>query len=283
MHAAGQGVWLSRMAHELGAEPVLCGLLGGETGVLLRALLAELGCELRLVESAGSSGCYVMDRRGGERELISQVLSPAASRHEADDLLAAASAAALTSRVLVACNPFPAETVPLDSYRRLVADARANGIPVLVDLSTPRLDHALEGGPDLVKLNDWELAEFVRGPVSTLEQMSAAAGELRDRGAGTVLVTRAEQPAFVFREGELWELVPPRFTQGSREGCGDTMMGGIAAAWARGLGWEQALVLGAAAGATNFLRHGLGTGSRETVEELAAQVSLRRLSPPAPA
>ena len=94
-----------------------------------------------------------------------------------------------------------------------------------------------------------------------------------------MLVTRAERPAYVFREEEVWELVPPRFTQGSREGCGDTMMGGIAAAWARGLDWKRALVIGAAAGATNFLRHGLGTGSRETVEELAGQVSLRRLSP----
>ena len=279
MHAAGQGVWLSRMALELGADPVLCALIGGETGVPLRALLGEVGCELRLVDTAGASGCYVTDRRSGERELISQTLSPAASRHEADELLAAACAAALTSKLVVVCNPYPADTLPLDSYGRLVADARANGVPALVDLSTPRLDSALEGEPELVKLNDWELAEFVRGPVSTLEEIAEAAGELRRRGAGSVVVTRAERPAYVFREDEVWELVPPRFTQGSREGCGDTMMGGLSAAWARGLDWKRALVIGAAAGATNFLRHGLGTGSRETVEELAGQVSLRRLSP----
>jgi 1-phosphofructokinase len=278
MHAAGQGVWLSRMARELGAEPVLCGFIGGETGLPLRALLAELGCELRLVETAGASGCYVTDRRGGERELISQALSPPASRHEADDLLAAACAAALTSRLLVVCNSYPADTLPLDAYGSIVADARANGTPVVVDLSTPRLDHALEGGPDLVKLNDWELAEFVRGPVSTMAEIGGAADELRSRGAASVLVTRAERPAFLFRDDEVWELVPPHFTQGSREGCGDTMVGGIAAARARGLDWKQALVIGAAAGATNFLRHGLGSGTRATVEELAGQVSLRRLS-----
>ena len=28
LHPGGQGVWLSRMAGEMGAEPVLCGLLG---------------------------------------------------------------------------------------------------------------------------------------------------------------------------------------------------------------------------------------------------------------
>jgi 1-phosphofructokinase len=281
MHPAGQGVWLSRMAAELGAEPVVCGFLGGETGRLLKTLLSGLDCELRLVETAGASGCYVMDRRGGERVLVSQALAPPPSRHEADDLVAATSAAALGSRLLVVCNPYPADGVPAEAYGPLVADAAANGISVLVDLSTPRLDRALEGGPDLVKLNDWELAEYVRGPVSTLEEMEQAASLLRSRGAGWVVVTRAEKPAFVFRGEEIWELVPPRFTRGSREGCGDTMMGGIAAAWARGLDWKQALVIGAAAGAANFLRHGLGSGRRATVEELAGQVSLRRLRPEA--
>jgi hypothetical protein len=36
----------------------------------------------------------------------------------------------------------------------------------------------------------------------------------------------------------------------------------------------DALVLGAAAGAANFLRHGLGTGSADVVHELARSVRL---------
>jgi 1-phosphofructokinase len=154
---------------------------------------------------------------------------------------------------------------------------RANGTPVLVDLSTPRLDSALQGNPDLVKLNDWELAEYVCGPVSKPEEMRAAAERLRNAGAGAVLVTRGGEPAFFLRDGAAFELAPPRFDGGSREGCGDSMMGGIAAGWALGRDWRDALVLGAAAGAANFLRHGLGTGSREVVEELVPQVVLREL------
>lgn len=71
--------------------------------------------------------------------------------------------------------------------------------------------------------------------------------------------------------------MPPQFSHGSREGCGDTMAGALAAGLARGLAFEQALILGAAAGAANFLRHGLGTGSRSVVEELAERVELRPL------
>ncbi len=40
----------------------------------------------------------------------------------------------------------------------------------------------------------------------------------------------------VLRGDEAWELVPPRFERGSREGCGDSMMGGLAACMAAGHG-----------------------------------------------
>jgi 1-phosphofructokinase len=277
VHAAGQGVWVARMAAELGAEPILCGFIGGETGTVLRPLLEQMDVELRLVETTEASGCYLHDRRGGEREPIAQSAAMPPSRHEIDELFSSTVAAALDSNVLALCGPYPSEALPLEIYGNLVADVKANGTPVLVDLSPPRLDSALEGGPDLVKINDWELAKYVTGPVDTSERMRAAAQRLLDAGAGAAIVTRAEAPAMVLRGDEAWELVPPRFERGSREGCGDSMMGALAACMATGTGWEETLRTGAAAGAANFLRHGLGSGSRSVVEDLARRVELRPL------
>jgi 1-phosphofructokinase len=277
LHAGGQGVWVSRMAAELGAEPVLCGFAGGETGDVLQVLLAPLAGERRLVATTTRSGCHVVDRRDGERRVVGSALAEAPSRHELDDLLSVTTAAALGSRVLVVCNPYPGDLLPLDSYPLLTADARENGVPVIVDLSSPRLDAALEARPDIVKLNDWELAEYVAGPVDGLERRRAAAERLLAAGAGAVIVTRAAEPALVLRGDEAWELVPPRFSHGAREGCGDSMTGALAAALADGTPWERALVIAAAAGAANFLRHGLGSGSRAVVERLVEQVELRPL------
>ncbi len=273
-HPGGQGVWVARMVATLDAEPILCGLVGGEAGPLLRSLLADLPGELRLVETAGGTTSYVTDRRSGERRLVASDLAKPPSRHEVDELFSSACATALESDVLVVCNPFPGEILPLPIYSDLVSDARQNGTPVLADLSSPRLDSALEGRPALVKLNDWELAEFVNGPVDSPERLRAAAERLLESGAGAALVTRGEKPALALRDGQALMVTPPRFERGSREGCGDTMMGAIAAAWARGLDWHQTLTLGAAAGAANFLRHGLGTGSASVVDGLAGQVRL---------
>jgi 1-phosphofructokinase len=277
MHAGGQGVWVARMAGELGAEPVLCGFAGGETGAVLRGLLAPMPGERRLVETATPTGAYVVDRRGGTRALLASGWSGPPTRHELDELFSVTCAAALESSVLVVCNPFPADVLPAGLYGDLVADVRANGTPVIVDLSSPRLESALGAQPELVKLNDWELAELLQAPVYPRRRLVEAASELVARGAQAVLVTRAGEPALFLDGGEPLELVPPRFERGAREGCGDSMAGGIAAGLAEGRQLRDALVLGAAAGAANFLRHGLGTGSRAVVESLIDRVVLRPL------
>jgi 1-phosphofructokinase len=274
-HAGGQGVWLAAMARCLGAEPVLCGLIGGESGELLRPLLERTtGTRPRLVQTASSTGSYITDRRTGERVPVAMALSDPPSRHELDELFSLTCAEALTTGWLVVTNPLPAESLPLDVYGNLVADARSSGARTLVDLSSPRLDSALAGRPDLVKVNDWELAEFVCGPVSTHELLLAAANRIRERGARSVIVTRGELPALVLHDEQAWRLTPPRFEHGFREGCGDAMMGALAASWASGESFERAVVLGAAAGAANFLRRGIGHASREVVEQLAEAVKL---------
>jgi 1-phosphofructokinase len=277
IHAAGQGVWVARMAAELGAETTLCGFIGGESGTVLRPLLAQLPIGLRLIETAAASGAYIHDRRSGERVPLAQSASMPPSRHEIDDLFSTTCAAALDADVLALCGPYPGEALPLEIYGNLVADVKANGTPVLVDLSPPRLDSALEGKPDLVKINDWEVAKFIEGPVDTEARMRAAIERLLEAGAGTAIVTRAEEPAMVVRGEKAWELIPPRFERGGREGCGDSMMGALAACMAAGRKWEETLRIGAAAGAANFLRHGLGSADHGVVEDLARRVELRPL------
>jgi 1-phosphofructokinase len=277
IHPAGQGVWVARMAAELGAEPVLCGFIGGEVGTVLRPLLEEMSVELRLVETAEASGAYIHDRRSGERKPLSQSAALPASRHEVDELFSVTIAAALDCDLLAVCGPYPENTVPLELYGSLVADVKQNGVPVIVDLSSPRLDSALEGKPDLVKINDWQLAGFISDAVDTEERTRRAVDKLLEKGAEAAIITRAGEPAMAVRDGRAWELTPPKFERGSREGCGDSMMGALAATIAAERDWEDVLRLSAAAGATNFLRSGLGTGSRSVIEELAPRVQLREL------
>ena len=186
-------------------------------------------------------------------------------------------AEALGSEALAVCGGYPAEVVPDTVYGELVATARANKVPSFVDLSSPSLDGALEAGPDVVKINDWQLAEWLSAPVDGA-RWRPAAERLLAAGAGAAVVTRAGEPALAVRDGQAWDLVPPRLERGFREGCGDSMLGAMAAATAAGESWEDSLVLGAAAGAACFLRQGLGSAKREVIDELAERVELRPLA-----
>jgi 1-phosphofructokinase len=274
LQPAGQGVWVARMASELGARTVLCRFAGGETGAVVRDLLASSASEVTLVRSAQPTGSYVSDRRPQSPVLVAHAPSGARSRHEVDELVSLTCAAAVGADALVVCNPYPAETFPADAYAELVADVRALGVPVLVDLSVPSLDSALEGAPDLVKLNDWELAEAVCGPVDG-PLLAEAAESLRVRGAATVLVTRGIDSAVAFTSQGALEILAPRFARGHGEGCGDAMMGALAVAIGSGTPLAEALALGAAAGAANFLRRGLGTASGTAVRELLREIVVR--------
>jgi 1-phosphofructokinase len=278
VHPAGQGVWVARMAGEMGSQPVLCGFCAGETGALLRPLLDELPGEVRLVETAVASGSWVIDRRSGEREVLASAVSDPPTRHEIDDLFSVTCASGLNSKVLVCCGPVPSDALPNEIYGRLVKDVRAHGTKVIVDLSPPRLDSALKGGPDVVKADEWQLAQLVGEDTRAPDRFRAAAERVIERGAGAVVATRGPEPVLVLtKDGQAYELVPPVFEEGAAEGSGDSMVGALAAALARGMDFEDTLRLGAAAGATNFLRHGLGTGSRAVVEELVQRVELRPL------
>jgi 1-phosphofructokinase len=277
LHAGGQGFWVGRLIAALGVPVSLCGPFGGETGRVARLLIEQAGLALRAVETAGSNGAYVHDRRGGERIRVADTGPHALSRHEVDELYGAALVGGLESTVCVLGGPGPWDPpiLPADVYRRLAGDLRANGRLVVADLRGEPLDCALEGGLTVVKLSHDELVEEGRADDNTVEALLPAMARLRDSGADHVLVTRAEDPALVLAGDEIFEVVPPPLEAVDHRGAGDSMTAGLAAGMARGQDFEEALRLGAAAGGLNVTRRGLATGDRREIERLAAHIELR--------
>ena len=149
LHAGGQGFWVARMVQVLGGAPVLCAPLGGETGDVLGHLIDRSGIDLRSVPATGSSGSYVHDRRGEDREEVWRATLSPLLRHEVDDLYTVTLAEALDAGVCVVAGTHAEDGVlPEGTYQRLVADLRANGVTVVADLAGAPLREALAGGVD---------------------------------------------------------------------------------------------------------------------------------------
>lgn len=277
LHAGGQGFWVAHLAAAMGADVALCCALGGESGRVLRGILAAEAIALRHVQAPQSSGVYIHDRRSGERVEIVNVDARPLERHTSDELYGVALAAGLDADVTLVCGSRPANVVEADVYRRLVADLRDNGSTVIADLTGPLLAAALTGGLALLKISEEELAaEGLAGDGSD-RALCAGARTLAQAGAEQVVVTRASAPALLVGRDEapVLELVTPVFEALDHRGAGDSLFAATGVGLARGMTVTQALQLGMAAGALNVTRHGLGTGTPDEIARLARHVEIR--------
>ena len=278
LHAGGQGFWVARLAATLGAEVVLCCALGGEPGRVLEGLIDPEQLTLRAARANTPNGVYVHDRRTGERIEVVSVESRGLNRHATDELYGMALGAGLDADVTLVTGCQPPDVVEADLYRRLVSDLRVNGKLVIADLTGAPLRAALAGGIELLRLNDDELVAEGYAAGNSEREIVAAANRLRISGAHYVLVSRGSAPAILVdgdAEPRRIDLVGPVFEPLDRRGTGDSMFAATGVGLARGMGMVDALRLGAAAGALNATRRGLGTGTREEIERLASHVQIR--------
>ncbi|HEX8753966.1 MAG TPA: PfkB family carbohydrate kinase [Solirubrobacterales bacterium] len=279
-HAGGQGFWVARMAAGLGAEVMLCVPLGGESGTVLRSLLAVDGVSVLAVPTSGANASYLHDRRSGERVRIVETTSPPMRRHELDEFYGVAATAGLEAGTMLLTGPRNDSVLPADTYTRLAADLRANGRRVLADLTGKPLAAALRGGVDLLKISLEELREEGRVRHEERAEVLAAIEMLHDEGAADVLVSLGADPALALSGGRLLEVAGPRFAPVDPSGAGDSMFAALGVGLAAGLRTEEALGLAAAAGALNVTRHGLGSGHPPEIERLRGRVQVREMQPP---
>ncbi|WP_309067403.1 PfkB family carbohydrate kinase [Microbacterium sp.] len=281
VHAGGQGVWQARMLRRLGVSVTLCCTLTGELGRIVRVLLEDEGFRVVGIEREGNGAAYVHDRRDGEREAVAETQGLPLGRHDLDELYGAMLREGIDAGLAILSGPDGDSVLPADTYRRLAADLRTNGVRVVADLAGDRMTAALEGGVDVLKVSDEELVAdglLPEGEDDTGAVLRAIA-ELRSRGADTVIVTRGGG-TFVVREGDtVLEVTPPQLEIADHRGAGDSLTAGVCAGLATGQSLRDAVVTGAAAGALNVTRHGLGTGDMETIDRLRGAVDVQERGP----
>ncbi|WP_026874554.1 1-phosphofructokinase family hexose kinase [Jiangella gansuensis] len=281
LHAGSQGVWQARMLVTLGAPVTMCSVLGGESGTVLRHLIEDEGVTVRAVQGTGHNGAYVHDRRDGDRQEIAEAPATPLTRHELDELYGLTLSAGIDAGAVVLSGPSDQHTqhdaVPPDAYRRLAADLRAVGRPVIADLAGERLAAVLAGGVTVLKVSHEELLEDGRITDTDQDSIVKAMHTLQDEGADNVVVTRADEPLLLLAGDTVSEVRMPRLQAADSHGAGDSLTAGVAATLAKGGSLDEAVRLGAAAGMLNVTRHGLGTGDVEAVLKLRELVTVTAL------
>jgi 1-phosphofructokinase len=277
IHAAGQGYWVARMLADLGAAPVLCCTAAGEIGEVARSRV-DSRVTLRLVETTGCAGSYVDDRRSGARDRLAEVATTPIDRHAIDDLGAVTVAEGIRAGIAVITGSNMHGTVVPTVFERLCGNLHAVSVAVVVDLSGDELHAALGTPLAAVKVSDAELVGAGFATSDTTEDLLAGARELRARCGADVFVTCADAGALALTAEGAMVGRGPSLTPTETRGAGDSFTAAIAFARTAGYDLAETLRLGIATGASNVMRHGLGSGERDLIDAIAPTVCIERLS-----
>lgn len=281
--AGGKGTNLSRVAAELGATTTACVFLGGGTGAHVQRILEVQGVTPAIVHTQAPTRVNVSVQDGSERppttfNMKGGPILPA----EWDQMLATVRELAAGAEWTCFGGSLPLG-VPDDAWRTLIR--ALDGLPtrILLDADDEPLRLGLEAAPNLIKPNLNEASRLLGRPLAGVAQAAAAAAELRDRLAArgasdpaAIVSMGADGAVAATPEGLLHAPAIP-VQPVSTIGSGDSLLGGLLAAFAAGHGWAEALRRGSAAGAATAVTDGTEIARRNVVERLLASATVTRL------
>lgn len=224
----GKGVNVARALIAVGGEAVAVLPVGGPDGRRITQMIADEGVEAVRVEVTGTirSNITVAEPDGTVTKLNES--GPRLTADELDRLLdtTVQTAVERDATWIAGCGSLP-PGAPDDLYAALVERGHAAGRLVAIDTSGAPLAAVIDAGPDLIKPNDEELAELVGRPLPDLDAVIDAAGEIHERGIGTVLVSLGGDGALLVSAEGVAHAVPPIVEVASTVGAGDATLAGF--------------------------------------------------------
>lgn len=267
LYFGGKGINVSFVLHELGLPSKALGFVAGFTGAAIEAGIQEQGIVTDFVHlDSGFSRINVKIKSGEETELNGQ--GPNISEAAVAELFEKLNQLQ-DGDVLILAGSIP-NTMPADSYEKILAHLSDKKIKVVVDATKDLLLKVLPYHPFLIKPNNHELGELFGVTLHSIEEIATYAKKLQEMGAQNVLISMAGDGALLIDEtGKQHVCGVCKGTVKNSVGAGDSMVAGFVAGSMHG-DYEAALKLGTAAGGATAFSEGLA--QRAEIERLLQQL-----------
>lgn len=267
LYFGGKGINVSFVLHELGLPSKALGFVAGFTGAAIEAGIQEQGIATDFVHlDSGFSRINVKIKSGQETELNGQ--GPNISEAAVAELFEKLNQLQ-DGDILILAGSIP-NTMPADSYEKILAHLSDQKIKVVVDATKDLLLNVLPYHPFLIKPNNHELGELFGVTLHSIEEIATYAKKLQEMGAQNVLISMAGDGALLIDEtGKQHVCGVCKGTVKNSVGAGDSMVAGFVAGSMHG-DYEAALKLGTAAGGATAFSEGLA--QRAEIERLLQQL-----------
>jgi 1-phosphofructokinase family hexose kinase len=271
----GSGTHAALVARQLGAQVLVVGFAGGHIGALLRDVLREhrLPAETVAIAAETRETFSLLDAHDGNLCDVAEA-GPAVGADEAAELLQVVLRHLDAARLLLLAGSLPPGCPP-SLYADLIAAAGSRQIPVVADLAGDALLEAVRRGVWLVKPSLDELREL---------RESTGEGDVLDlahawhqRGVANVCVSLGAGGALWVSAHGTYRLEAPPEPAFNSIGCGDAMVGAIAAWYLSSGSAEEALRAGVAAATANLRYDAPGFCTRDDIDRLLPDIRMRPL------
>jgi len=274
--AGGRGLNASRLLHSYGVPTVAIVPSGGDAGVRLRQYLACSGYRFEMVPIQRSirTNLIITDRQGLTVKLNEPgpELSPEELAHLEQAVISHLDGASW----LLLCGSLPPGVSP-DSYRRLIRQAKRQGVRTLVDSDAEVLQDALLEGPTAVTPNQHEASRLLNKGLITRQHIRNAAQRILAMGAESVILSLGSRGALAARDGLILEAVPPSIDAVCPIGAGDALNAAFAWAMTQNGDFADAVRWAVAAGTASARLPGMQFAALETTREIYNRIEVRQL------
>lgn len=285
--AGGKGINLSRVVHEVGAQTLVTGYIGGGNGAFICHVLDsnQVPHDFVRIRSEVRSN-FNVEVTGGGPPTTFNAPGPEINSSRWERLLEKVGTLIGKASWLTLGGSLPPDA-PRDAYAQLGRMASRENVPWLLDADGDALTLGLEAGPTMLKPNLKEAGRLLGREIGPKEAPDA----LRDiheltGPSGTqpaiAILSMGSDGAWLTDGRSAWRGVAPKIEACSTIGSGDSLLGAFLGKLLTGSDLEEAFRWGLAAGAATAMTSGADIGRLPAIESLLerAQVEASQLKKP---
>lgn len=276
-YPGGKGIDVSRVLTNLGLPNVALGFSGGYTGHELEHRLACEGVKTDLIKVSGETRTnIVVHEEATGRQFLLTANGPRVTPEEMNILFDKLDSLEDASVVAIGGSLPPGAGD--DTYYKAIKALRNRGITTLLDADGDALRQGIKARPDYVKPNRFELSELVGRELRGFDEIVEAAESIRSAGVGTVLASMGADGMVMVGEERIYWARSPKVEVVNTVGVGDSAVAGFTYGLVTGLGPQESLRFGVAAGTATVLKPGTARADRGDILAMLPRIELKDLT-----
>lgn len=274
----GKGINISMLLAQYGYSSTAMGFLAGFNGEYIRDALRAFRIAGNFVHIPGETrtNVYIIDETGHVETGISEQ-GPSVSPEAMDQLRKVYRRILQRTRMVILGGSLP-PGAPEEIFGELVLQAKARGIPTVVDAAGGPLMAALDAGPTIVKVDHRFMSKVMGTSLTSLDNLIEVVSGFHDRGVEWAIASyRTYGDVYFSPEGIYLALADKRSVR-SIFSASDALLAGLIVAREEGMSTEDIIRFSMASAWECATHVGKGVRSRDAVEEFLSLVEIERLS-----